>query len=371
MKKLIVTILVLASFAFQAGAQIFGYNVDFDYLFNNGEMKTGNAGEVVFPSYTLHTVKLTPSVILNLPAKESFNHKLALGIDIFKQMGEGNDNWQLFKEITLNYSASYKFLNGGTFSGIAGCFSRKFSEIKYPYFMNSLDNVYLDRNYEGIFFKYKTDRLYVDLGLDWMGLIGDKEHPERRERFQVISSGKWNFAGGFNFSWFGRYYHFAWSPAQPKSVVDNHTLYPFFGYEYKGLELGIGPALTYQRDREVEKTVHTPMGLFFFQAFEKWGAGIRNEFYYGDDLMPFYEKFGSELYFGRTGYHTLLDYASVYDNIDIYYAPKIVDNLTLRVDFEFHLGSPNPAYEIPVFRGWEQRITVAYNFGTGSFKKKK
>ena len=367
--KRIAASLILLTASFLAGAQKLDWNVNFDYLFRNYEYDRSH--NVYDDSYTLHAARLTPEIGLLIKQNSSVYHRIRAGVDILKDMGEGKRNLDMFQEMVFYYNVEALLDNGGRFEAIAGCFPNTFPEGDGvgPYFDD--DYIFYNNNLEGMFFKYKNKHIFAELGLDWPGMLGDIEHPFRRERFQVMTAGSWNFAGDFNFCWTGSFYHYACSPNAP-NVVDNHMVNPWIEWEpfsfLDELRLDLGGIFTYQCDRAAGMKPLFPMGLYSRQVFGKWGFAIDNYFYFGDDLMPL--SSGSyngipyeDLYFGDRGFHTLFDRPSWVDYFHIKYEPELraCPWLSLSVVLSFHLGEPSEKLDTPVFRGWQQGVELRVN----------
>ena len=367
MKKIAVALILFAA-TFSAGAQHFDWNVNFDYLFRNYEYD--RSGNVYDDSYTLHAARLTPEAGLLIKQKSNVFHRLRAGIDIFKEMGEGRENIQLFREMLLYYNVEAAFSNGGRFEAVAGCFPRRFSEGDFvgPYFDD--DIIFYDNNLEGMFFKYRNRHIFAELGLDWPGMLGDIANPSRRERFQVLSSGLWNFAGPFNFGWTGSFYHFACSPESP-NVVDNHMLNPYLEWQpfsfMDVLRISVGGIFTYQCDRMNANVPVFPMGFYSRQTFGKWGIVVDNHFYYGDDLMPFYDYrftgdiYGRELYMGDLGFRTRFGRPSWADYFRLKYEPRLTNWLDLSIALSFYFGEASEILGTPVYRGCQQSVALRFN----------
>jgi len=285
-------------------------------------------------------------------------------VDITKHTGEGLPVSDLFNELVIYYDIQASFRNRASFEALAGCFPRNNFEEDYNGPLYSIQNLFLDSNVEGMLFKYKAENIYAELGLDWMGMMGDASHPDRRERFQVLSSGDWRFFGEFHLKWQGSFYHFACSPDSP-NVVDNHTIIPAFEWRtdkvLDQLYVNAGGVFTYQRDRDVAGSRTSPMGLISRQGVSKWGIHFDNMFYWGDDLQPFYSQYGSELYFGEGIFRTHSDKPSVADRIVLSYSPRIAKWLDLSVAAIFDFGSPLPSLGVPAYRGCQQVVKLRFN----------
>ena len=364
MKRIALTILMLASLCFTSAAQQFVWNLDFSYYFNN--MEYARSHELFDVSGTVNAARLTPSIGVAVAQGENIRHRLMGGVDMLKNMGEGVQNLGLFKEITCWYDVNVRFGDDSYFSAAAGCFPRSFSEGDYrgPFFDGN--TLFYDNNLEGMFFKFRNRRVYAEIGLDWLGMIGDAQNPDRHERFQVLSSGSWNFTRTLSLRWTGMFYHYACSPNNPV-VIDNHMIYPHLQWEpdtwFDSLSINAGYILTYQWDRKHESNVRTPSGFYSTQTLSKWHVGLENRFYAGDDLQPLYATYGSDLYMGEPSFHTLSGSTAMYDRLAVYYRPHVTGWMDLTVAAVFNFGSPSPdaIIPIPAYRGCRQVCALTIN----------
>lgn len=353
--------LILSVYAF---AQKFDYNVCSQYYFNNLEYDSSKC--LYDGSCTMHSLRLTPTFGLLLPQSENVFHRVMAGVDLLKNMGEEAALKDIFKELLLYYNVDAYFKNGGHLEAIAGCFPRSFAEGDYSGPFLDERRLFYDNNLEGVFFKYRGERIFAEAGLDWMGMI-DASAPNRRERFQVLTAGAWNFAGHFFLDWTGLFYHYACSPAHG-NLVDNNLLNPRLRWSPETaldrLDLTIGGLFTYQWDRMVDSKPIFPMGLYLTQGLSKWNVHLENRFYLGDDLMPYYARdyegdpYGPELYFGDINFRTLHSTVSWHDRVDIRYARTISGFLEVSAGLAFRFGTPCPEMQCPVYRGFQQTVSV-------------
>lgn len=364
MKKQL-SVILLALCGITAQAQKLDYNIDFQYIFNNHEFDASS--EKFDPSFTLNAARLTPSFGCRIEQNRHIHHRVMVGLDLYKNMGEGVRADDLRREMTIYYDIDAWFRNKGHFGAIAGMYPRAFMEGDYvgPFFDDCL--LFTDCNMEGMAFKYRNERIYAEIGLDWMGMLGDIEHPLRRERFQVLSSGDWNFAGNVSLGWRGSFYHFACSPQSP-NVIDNHMLHPYLKWSpdtwLDELSVCAGVVASYQRDRRASSEPTILCGALVSQKLSKWKVGIDNTFYFGPDLMPLYDnsyggvKYGSDLYFGDECYHTQADGDSWCDILKLYYKPKLSKFVSISVATIFHIGQPS---DQPAMRGSQQVVSLHLN----------
>jgi len=378
MRKLLTLILFLSCslplFAFQRDSLLHGsdtlrpqkvsldWGVSLHYVFDNSEYY--KSGEIFETSRTVHGVVLTPSVGVAVPQGEKVVHRVRVGMVLKKLAGEDLPVSELFDEFQLYYDVCADLRNGGRFEALAGCFPRAF--FAGPYTGSVFDRVvpFLDSSIDGMLFKYCAGGVRAELGLDWLGMFADAAHPERRERFQILSSGDWAFAGPFHLLWTGMFYHYACSLVAD-GVVDNHQLTPMLEWrpqlDFCSLSLSAGPLMTYQYDRKNCESPLMRMGLHSVQQVEKWRVNLSNRLYFGPDQQPYFGTYGPELYPGSPMFHTCLAWPSLADELVLSYCPHIADWLDLGVYAIFSFGTPDAGLGTKVYRGCRQFVSLKFN----------
>ena len=154
------------------------YDVDFQYVLDNRAF--GASWDGYTPSGTLHSVVLTPTAGFSIQQNRRVHHRLTAGIEFAYDMGV--QSWRdLPRELILYYDGHARTRNG-SFEGLAGIFPRRFLEGNYSEAFYSDSTKFNDRNLEGALLKWRSDRYYAEVGLDWTG----KTSPLKRERVQVI-----------------------------------------------------------------------------------------------------------------------------------------------------------------------------------------
>lgn len=357
-KKLIGILLSLLPLL-TAHAQKFEYGVDYTYFFDNLEYGDGSRNTGFDKAMTIHAMRLTPELGLSFASGDKVSHRLMAGVDIMKEMGSGVENCDILQETTAWYSIDAGFRNGSGLTAVAGIFPRTFSKAPFNPLFYDESVLFFDNNFEGMLFRYEKKNLYADVSLDWNGQYGGGGDPGRHERFMVLSYGRWNFSGNLDLEWTARFDHFAGSPDM-RGVVDNDLVSPMLAWSPGGsmmdvIDISAGGAFIYQYDRRAGELA-TAGGFVTRQRLEKCHVGVDNIFYAGMDLMPFYDKYGSDLYKAEECYHTKTDAASWCDQLHLYYSPHIADRLSLTLAFAFHLGSSVEG--APVFRGWQQMLSL-------------
>lgn len=354
--KRIIILSSLLLFAIPSMAQIkFAYDVKASTSFDNREYDNTKLDD----SRTLFGIRLCADAGISFEKGKS-THRLLAGVDPLYEFG-GDFIFQ-----PLLY---YKFdtrLQRSKFSIDAGIFPRSESRAFYSLAFFSDANRFYDDTYEGLQFSWKGRKFYYELGLDWKGMIG-KAHPERREEFMVYSGGHHSFIRFLKLGYSAYMHHYANNYSlTANNVVDDILISPYvdmdFG-QFVGMQL-LRTRLSYlqgfQRDRGVSSDIQTPAkGEFLFEV-RKWNVGIANDLFFGGDLMPLYDleapeggKYADKLYMGDPFMRNAEGKSFIaYDRLGVYWAPRIADKLSLRVQVNFHFNGG--------FAGHNELISVAY-----------
>ena len=356
----------------------FAYDVDFQMQFDNREFYRSG----FTPSMTIFGARLTPSVGLAVQQSNGTLHKLMAGIDVMKDFGNSPvssdraaadspetdnklSNLKLFREITLYYSVEKQMGKTGL-SLHAGVFPRRFSEGNYSraFFSDSLR--FYDNNLEGLLIKVHKPKAYYEVGCDWMGMYDTF----RRERFMIFSSGEAQVAPVLSLGYSAYLYHYSCSRIAD-GVVDNVLLNPYLklGFEHlvdiQKLSLRVGWLQAMQNDRAMVGKYVFPGGAELDFEVQKWNVGIRNELFFGKDMMPYYSSvdpagytYSNLLYMGSPFYRVHDDGKSgpgIADRLEVYYSPKIGNPyLDLKVSAIFHFNGNK-------YSGCRQMVSLNFN----------
>ena len=326
------------------------YDVDFQYVLDNRAF--GASWDGYTPSGTLHTVVLTPTAGFSIQQNRRVHHRLTAGIEFAYDMGV--QSWRdLPRELILYYDGHARTRNG-SFEGLAGIFPRRFLEGNYSEAFFSDSTKFNDRNLEGALLKWRSDRFYAEVGLDWTG----KTSPLKRERVQVMSAGQWKATHWLSLGWTGSYFHYAGSPAAP-GIVDNHLLEPWVKVDFsrrtawQELSLQAGLMAAYQNDRVQAEQPEYLTGCEIVAVARRYSFSLENTLYFGDNLMPLYGRpdvagigYGHDLFYGNPFYRS-----DFYDRLEVAWAPQITQYLSLRVAARFHFHDTG-------FVGWQQQLTL-------------
>lgn len=358
-----VLVLILIPFVAQAaddgrGAVSFAYDVDFEMYFDNREASRSHFSK----SSTLFGARLTPSIGLDMRQKGGMQHRVMLGVDVMREFASG-DKYKLLNDVSLWYRMK-KTVKKTDITLTAGIFPRNFTEGDWPlsFFSDSLK--FYDNNLEGLLVQFHRPAAYFELGCDWLGMYGD----ESRERFMIFASGQGRLKPFFTLGYHAYLYHFSCS-RKASGVVDNILLNPYAKFDLgpvlplEELSISLNWIQGAQNDRKFIGKYVFPAGFQIDTDIRKWGAGIRNRFFYGTDMMPYYNsidasgsKYGNLLYMGDPFYRIHDDGSSgwgPYDRLEAYWEPKIGPYLNIRIAAVFHFHKK--------YSGCQQMVTLKFN----------
>ena len=382
MKRFHLLILSLLWVSFSLNAEDdkvnFAYDIDFETRFDNREYYRS----AFSPSMTVFGARLTPSVGFDIRQDDKISHRLMAGIDVRKDFGaspvskilsDGADvpetslnqnNTALFRDITLYYRLTANTRKAGV-QLYAGIFPRRAVGGEYSdvFFSDSLK--YYDNNMEGVLLQVHNDRIYWEVGCDWMGQYGKV----RKEKFMVFSYGQSDITPFFKVGYSGSLYHFAGSQ-KAKGVVDNILLNPFVKFDFadrlgfQEFSARLGWLQAMQHDRVFVGHYVFPGGGELDLEIKKWNFGIRNRLFCGTDMMPYYnstdaggDKYGDRLYFGDPFYRMHDDGSTgigTYDRLEFFYEPQIGPYLKIGVGARFHFHGTR-------YSGCQQVFSLKFN----------
>ncbi len=350
----------------------FDYDVNFDFRFDNREYDTHSGFQ---PSMTLFGARLAPSVGFSAKLGKTA-HRLMAGVDALKEFGT-EDN-----EIRCNLMFWYQFgMNFGKtdFRIAAGLLPRSFSKGDWsPLFFSDRLKFY-DNRFEGIIFSWERPKSYFELGCDWLGV----QNGTRREEFMIFTSGKWHPVKWLKAGWDAYMLHYACSEVV-RQVNDNFLAEPYVTFDFaplagiQELSLKSGWIQALQRDRDNIGHYVAPYAGEFIATVQHWGAGVRNSFVIGKNLMPYSRhidaagvSYGDGNFYKGDPFYELIDprleewrdvgdgttaeiQSGLYDRLEIYYAPKICDGLHVRASlfFHFHKGG---------YSGTNQTVSLVFD----------
>ena len=370
-KKILSILTLLTAFALNSSAQIrFAYDLDFDFRFDNREYDRSGFQN----SQTLFGARLAPSLGFKA-SLDNTTHQLMAGVDALSQFGTSD------KEIRCNlmfwYQLGMKF-SQTEFKLSAGLLPRSFSKGEWSSLFFSDWHKFYDNRFEGLILSWERPKSYFELGCDWIGMANGL----RREEFMVFASGRVTPLKWLKIGYDVYMLHYACSDVV-KQVNDNilaepyvhFDLAPFTGLQELSLRGGWIQAL--QRDRANIGHSIAPYAGELVATVQHWGAGIRNRFVIGRNLLPYRHHidaagvpYDGNFYLGDPFYE-LVDprwdawkdvadgktsqiQGGLYDRLEIYYAPKICAGVHLRASLFFH-------FHYRQYSGTNQMVSLLFN----------
>ena len=296
--KQILGLLTALAVAGGVQAQRIGWEANFKTRFDNREFTGSSCNE----SQTIFLADLSTAVTYNWMERNT----LRFGVQMQKDFG---DNRDYFSEVRPLAAYAYRAERLGADVGI---FSR--DELRGDYshaFFNDSLRVY-DPTIQGMAVRYRSRKgLRAELVLNWEGMYSEYS----REKFRIFGAihkdwerdadKRWYVGGGLSM------FHFANSALTEGNVADNMLANPYVGFASKRAEV-------LRRNTDGSATIERP----FWKGLE-----FENNLYVGENLMPFFGRYGSELYAGERWYGTR---DHIYNRTRLGYERSFVDD-TIRV----------------------------------------
>lgn len=271
------TILLLCAVLFTTvKAQELFFDGELSTHFDNTEYTGSGLGD----SKTIFAVRVMPT----LGYRFDSNHSVVVGAELLKDFGSSRfiDRSMLvayYEFASLRYGA-----NAGIFQRdkLIGEYSRAFFSDAYRIY-NPL--------VQGVAGRYKSDRAFAELVVDWDGLYA----ADTREKFRILLAGGGRFADIFYAGGSFSMQHFANKSTFQGNVVDNLLLNPYIGVRFKAFfdfDIRLGGLISAQRDRRTDEGWTLPAGGEFYLRISRWGLYIDNNLYLGHSLTPYYNRTG-------------------------------------------------------------------------------
>ena len=274
----------------------FLYNVDFTTYFDNREYRS----PYQIPQ-TIFSFRLSPEIGIGLTDWLGGKHRLIAGVHYTQPLG---GDWG---DVRFVPTAYYQFSIKG-FSVALGAIPFKERSETMPDWLMYDSIAYARPNIQGALLSYTSRHGFAEFMCDWRG----SQSPERREMFRLVLNGRYRYKW-FNIGGYGQINHKAkFAPPHPyEGVCDDIYVNPQVGFDASdyvpmdSLALRIGYILGIQNHREAGIS-RMPQGVMV-ELYANWRfIGLKNTFWYGDDLMPYYAEFGSDLNQGDPFYRSPL-----------------------------------------------------------------
>lgn len=281
----------------------FVYDVDFDAYFDNREYDT----RYQMPQ-TIFNTRLSPSVGVRIRDYSGGKHTLMAGVRYTQRLG---GDW---KDVQFDPTAFYRYQFRG--------FDLALGAIPYEQRLRALPDwllydsiAYWHPNIQGALFQYSDHRGYVSLMCDWRGA----RTWSRREMFRIIADGeyrhKWLLVGGL-----AHLNHTACTDENgpEESLFDDINVNVNLGADLTkytpldSLSIRAGYIYGFARERRVSDTRHVH-GLLIELYANWWFIGLKNTFYYGNNLQPLRHRIGATMCQGDPFYQSPL-----YNRTDIF-----------------------------------------------------
>jgi len=251
------------------------YDVDFATYFDNREYHSPYQ-----MAQTIFNFRLSPEVGVRITDRAGGKHILSAGVSYTQRLG---GDW---RDVQFDPIAYYQFDYHG-FSVAMGAIPYRRRIMPLPGWLLYDSIAYYHPNIQGAHLAYQDKRGFVEFMCDWRGA----QTVERREMFRLVLNGQYNYrwlqVGGL-----AHMNHKA-SFAAPKHefVMDDVHAHAFAGADlssytpFDSLSVRAGYIFGWQRDREVEESFFNH-GLIIELYANWWFLGLKNTFYYGDNLQP-------------------------------------------------------------------------------------
>ena len=301
----------------------FIYDVDFLTYYDNREYKA----PYQIPQ-TIFNFRLSPSIGLRVRDNAAGRHELVAGVRYTQRLG---GNW---KDVQFDPTAYYHY----AYKGI----DLYMGAIPYQKRLNSLpdwllyDSIsYMHPNIQGAYFSYHDHRGFINAMADWRGA----QTATRREMFRVLIDGEFHYKGLV----VGGLAHLNHTAGTAENdtlpLYDDLNLGAHIGFDatqyvpLDSLAIKVGYIYGFARDRLHRRTFQ-PQGFYIELYLNWWFLGLKNTFYYGDNLQPFRSDIGPLMCQGDPFYQSRL-----YNRLDLFlylYRSSFVD---FYFSYNFHFDN--------------------------------
>lgn len=281
----------------------FAYDVDFDTYFDNREYDS----KYQVPQ-TIFNTRLSPSIGVRINDRAGGKHYLMAGVRYTQRLG---GNW---KDVQFDPTAYYRYLYRG--------FDLNMGAIPFEHRIRALPDwlmydsiTYMHPNIQGALLQYSDHRGYVSLMCDWRGA----RTWSRREMFRIIADGeymyKWLHVGGL-----AHLNHTACTEENgpTESLFDDINVNVNLGADFTEMTpldsfaIRAGYIYGFARERRVSDTRHIH-GMLVELYANWWFIGLKNTFYYGNNLQPLRHRIGATMCQGDPFYQS-----HIYNRTDIF-----------------------------------------------------
>jgi hypothetical protein len=291
MKKFLI-ITFLLGFIGIVQAQGLFYNIRLTHYFDNREYNNPYADP-----QTLFGIRISPEMGWKKIDQEGRYHQIKIGVHYLQPIGSQITVGQWDPIIYYQYQKKGNILHFGIIP-----YSKLIERIPLYVMSDSLSYVY--PNINGALFQYKGDKGFFEGILDWRGAMST----QTREAFRIILKGRY-YLNRFSIGGITFLNHLSnKAPNEPKDgVCDDYFISPEVGFhldknkifDTTSIKISYIFASTRERITNTQFKAHG-IGL---ELFVKWRfLALQNSVYLGNNLLPFYDKYGSGLHLGDSYY---------------------------------------------------------------------
>lgn len=345
LKRLLFILSIACCCYLPAVSQHFVYDLDAQIFFDNREYHNP-----LDSSQTILGTRLSPEIGVSFRDSLRGEHRLMGGVQYIQPMNGSFHDAVLMPTIYYHYKTPH-------FNFLFGSFPVKYMRKALPGVLLDDSLSYFSPNLRGALMRYAGKLGYIEAACDWYSMK-TQEHPY--EAFRLMLNGelqyRWLYAGAYLTS--GHY-------TQPMPnhskirVCDNLVINPYVGVNLSSitpldtLQLQCGYLYTMSRDR-YQYDVMTGYGVMLdFQAAKTFckrhAVGLKNTFFYSDNFMPMYYRFGVNLYRGHPFYR-----AKWYNRTELSADIVKFDFVDLRFSWVFH-------YVLGWKVGHQQMVTLDFH----------
>ena len=269
----------------------FLYDVDYLSYFDNREYSHP------FNPQTIFALRLSPTVGLQVTDNKGGTHRLMGGVHYTQPLGGNWDNTKVLPTAYYQYRS-----NGFSVSMGAIPFAERIEVMPDYLWFDSL--AYARPNIQGALLQYASRCGFAEFMCDWHSA----QYGVRREIFRILMNGQLQynsfFVGGMmqmnhkaNAAEYDVY----------EGVCDDIHIVPHAGFNLSqhtsldSLSVKVSYIYSIQRERRTN-TTFTPQG-WNLDVYANWRfLGLKNTLYIGENLMPFYDRYGAYLNLGDPFY---------------------------------------------------------------------
>lgn len=281
------------------------YDVDFDSYFDNREYDK----PYQMPQ-TLFNFRLSPTIGVRIRDNAWGKHDIVAGVRYTQPMG---GDW---RDVHFDPTAYYHYHHRGINLQLGAIPYENRVEVLPDWLM--YDSItYLHPNIQGALISYQDQRGYVEFMCDWRG----SQSMTRREMFRLIINGQYQYkaltVGGI-----AHLNHTAMT--NNPATRDAEPLYDDLNLNFRlgadvtryvpldSLAIRAGYIVGLARNR-MHNQSFIPQGMLIELYAQWWFVGLKNTFYYGDNLQPLRGQMGSTMCQGDPFYQS-----KIYNRTDIF-----------------------------------------------------